>query len=183
MTFEEFYKQHKVTVDLRPIPSRTDGSDFTGDDKTPEPCHFAFTLNRDGKSVYSGEYSVGAGIAEAWARKNKSRFNTCGHTTRDFLSNPPPRNRSIAPRSDYWNDIREQFGRAVARDASILPAHGILTSLVMDGMGSDQNFADWAGDLGYSDYSIKAKAIWEACNDIRRSLNSVFPADLWECEE
>lgn len=29
-------------------------------------------------------------------------------------------------------------------------------------------------DLGYSDDSISAKATWEACNDIRRALQSAF---------
>ena len=56
----------------------------------------------------------------------------------------------------------------------------VLEALFRDAQGCDQPFEDWAPELGYSDDSISAKAIWEACNNIRRFLESVFTHDEME---
>lgn len=199
MTYEEFCEKWGITVELMPTTRDDwDGGEINGR-KTPEPSHFYYVLKRgDGRTIHDGKYSQGIGHAEAWAKKNKNCFMRYS-TTRDFLNNPPMPGCYIRADADYWQDIRDEYAKAVCRGGKersgptgqkhpvLLPASDILMSLHMDAMGSDQPFEDWAVDLGYDGDSIKAKAIWEACNDIRRALNANLPsgalAELEECEE
>ncbi len=53
----------------------------------------------------------------------------------------------------------------------------ILHSLLMDSQGSDVNFSDWCCELGFDDDPIRAKEIWETCNNHRRILESRFSAE------
>ena len=47
--------------------------------------------------------------------------------------------------------------------------------LLSDAVNTDQDFTDWADELGYSDDSIQAKKMWEECNNTRRFLESIIP--------
>lgn len=48
----------------------------------------------------------------------------------------------------------------------------VLNCLILDAMAYDSaaDFSEWCGELGYSDDSIKARDIWEACGEISRKL-------------
>jgi len=164
MDFETFCHDHQVEVSARQIPARSSG-DW---DTKPEPIHFYVTLTIKGKPLWSGEYSQGIGIAEAWAKKNKSRF-LFDYRIREMLTAGPGRGKRWHPDSEYWTKIRETYGKAVER-GGVLSAAEILNCLQLDASNSDQPFGEWAADFGYSDDSIKAKKIWETCNDLRRTL-------------
>lgn len=67
-------------------------------------------------------------------------------------------------------------------------AEDVLVSVLMDVQGiEDQNFLDWAGNMGYSDDSIKALKIYEACmkeqKDIKEWLGQEKYNEFLECEE
>lgn len=46
----------------------------------------------------------------------------------------------------------------------------VLLSLQMDAGMSEEDFEDWADALGYNSDSIKDHKLWEACRDVRRTL-------------
>ena len=58
----------------------------------------------------------------------------------------------------------------------------VLNSLVLDGSAylDAQRFEDWAGDFGYDSDSIKAKRIFEQCDETGRALVQALGRD--ECE-
>jgi hypothetical protein len=55
----------------------------------------------------------------------------------------------------------------------------VCHSLLMDGAAffDGQRFEDWAGDLGYSSDSIKAKETFEECDKIGRALSRALSRD------
>lgn len=46
----------------------------------------------------------------------------------------------------------------------------VIACLFLDASMADQTFADWCGDLGYSDDSIKARAVYDECQRTRSAL-------------
>jgi hypothetical protein len=121
--------------------------------------HYMTTLMMGDKVIWHGEYSVGIGFAERWAEKNpwKAERRTGWYKL--------PYGQRFRKDSKIWDKLRKVAAPHCAPDA-----YDVLCSLHSDAILSDQPFADWASDLGYDDDSIKAKAMWEACNDTRRTL-------------
>lgn len=169
MDFETFCRDHEIAITARQISDRPNWD--TSPDY-PDPVHFHVTLTIKGKPLWSGEYSQGIGIAERWAKKNLSRF-LFNWDMRDRLKYGPGRNKRWHRDSDYWTQIRDQYGRAVQR-GGLLSAAEVLTCLQMDISNADEKFEHWAADFGYSDDSIKARRIWEDCNTIRRDLRDAL---------
>lgn len=67
--------------------------------------------------------------------------------------------------------------RATARKIEP-PAFGdVLHSLSLDSEAVEMTFSDWCADFGYSDDSIKAKATFDACNEIGKRLRWIFDGD------
>jgi len=183
MTYKEFAAKHGLSLDLAPLAARSD-SEFCASDLSPEPVHFEFVLrDSKGRVIYSGEYSQGVGIAEHWARRNKTQFVRFPRTL-ELLKQPHSWRKPIRCDAQYWADIRHVYTRAVLKDSrqggdEILPAWELFESLCLDAMGSDVCFSNWACDLGYSSDTIKARRVWETCNEIRRALNGAF-GYTWE---
>ena len=50
----------------------------------------------------------------------------------------------------------------------------VLHSLVLDASALDQNFDDWADDLGYDSDSLNALNIYKACCDNGKKLRKIF---------
>lgn len=57
-------------------------------------------------------------------------------------------------------------------------ASGVLSCLLSDASSADQPFADWAADCGYSNDSIKALAMFKACQKTRNDLKRFLAADF-----
>jgi hypothetical protein len=182
MTFEDFATQHEITATMQAVDTRHDTS---GDSFAATAVHYAVTLTMGTDTLktrvlWQGNYSTGFGNAESWARKNLSKFGF--GQMRDQLRHPLPFGKRYRDDSDYVQTVRRVAGKHMR-----IPVAGILCSLQMDVSGSDQCFADWAGDLGYDSDSIKARDIWETCNNIRRGLRDAMGQETFnaflDCEE
>ena len=207
MLFTEFAKRYKVRIETAtPLRSRPD-TDFNRADQS----HFSLLLTManprgpdhrgDFKRVglWRGDYSLGFGHAESWAKNNKTQFWQ-DHRVMDYLKKPLPWGKSHLPDSYYCQTIKAKYEKRVgiannwelnkARAKPFKPVimvDEILCSLQMDISGSDQRFEDWVNDLGYEADSRKAYSIWETVNDERRDLEAVFSSEqlteFMECEE
>lgn len=184
MTYEEFAAQHGVTIESHWLASRVD---IPADQFSKLACHYQVTLTCNGRTIFNGPYSVGIGVIENWAKKNLGKippgYRPYGHfNLREALTNPLPYGKRYRDDSPYYEGLREMAAKHYR------PGVGeILECIASDAAGADESFADWAANYGYSDDSIKAKAIWESCNAIRRTLrDGLGPekyAQLIECEE
>ncbi len=177
--FIDFAKTNAVELTATRIPTRQgDAWESRGD--TPDAVHFhvLMTATIGGKPVklWAGEYSQGIGHAERWAKANKSKFvnRSVGHgwTMREALTQGPGAGRSFRADSNYWEHIRDLY----AKSNPLQPAD-LLHCLQLDIMNADQNFEDWAMDLGYSEDSRRAYEMWTDCNKIRRDLRDGLGAD------
>ena len=167
--FEEFAKANAVEITASRIPTRS-GDAWASREDMPDPVHFhvLMTATVDGKPVklWAGEYSQGIGIAERWVKANPRKF------TSDRVGQGPGRGRQFRADSNYWEHIRNRY----AASNPLKPAD-ILHCLQSDIMNADQNFEDWAMDLGFDEDSRRAYEMWEDCNKIRRTLRDALGAD------
>lgn len=69
---------------------------------------------------------------------------------------------------DYWQGVG-------IKDAPT--AEGVLESLLADTQSACGSFNDFCKDYGYSEDSIKAKRIYDACHRQDRRLKKLFGAD------
>lgn len=185
MNFHEFAEKHGITIDAIPLATRTDSS---AAQFSKLACHYQVTLTFKGRTIFNGAYSLGIGIIEAWAREQPSSKIPAEYSSRgghfnlwEALRNPLPYGKRYRDDSPYYAGLKAMAAKHYR------PAAGdILESIASDASNSDQHFKEWAADHGYSDDSISAKATWEACNDIRRTLESGLGreayAELLECE-
>lgn len=185
MTYDEFVTVHGITLTATPLASRTDGAEGF----SPNAMHYQCALEHKGRTIWAGQYSAGIGIIEQWARlqprsKVPAEFSSWGghFNLWEALRKPLPYGKRYRNDSEYYAGLR-----AMAAKHWRPSPQDILTCVAMDSAGCDIPFTDWAPDYGYSDDSIKAKRIWEACNDTRRALRDGLGQDLFfelmECEE
>ncbi len=183
MTYAEFCKKHDIKVSAC-VGSLTllGRSEEWGATAT----HHMVTLSAGDRVIWSGWYSMGFAHAERWARKNVHRVSAqagCYSVdVADLLRNPLPFGKRHNPEGRYVTAVRKSAVKWMKPDVA-----NVLMSLAMDSRDSDQPFEDWAPDFGYDTDSRKALEIWNACNDIRRALNSGLGDELMneltECEE
>lgn len=186
--FIDFTTANGIEMTATRIPSRT-GDAWESRADTPDPIHFniLLTVKAGGKlrTLWSGDYSQGIGIVERWALKAKpSAMMTArvGHNTmREMIT----WGKKYRHDSEYWEHMRVAYANAVAKQRAkpILSVAEILQCLQMDIANADQNFEDWAGDLGYSEDSIKARDIWNDCNKIRRTIRDALGAEKFAAFE
>lgn len=190
---DRFCHEHGVVISaISAQSSRPEkGRDSAWDKKA---IHFRVTLSLGDKEIWTGFYSVGSGRPKMWARdgcKLPEHARKSMKETRRVVPMYDTQARNAYYHLDHksltvgrevtlhdekqWDIVRARF-----EALGVISAGDVLGSLVMDSRGSDQDFADWAGDLGYSEDSISAKEIWEACNDIRRALQATFTPDQLE---
>jgi hypothetical protein len=66
-------------------------------------------------------------------------------------------------------------------------AHEVLSCLVSDSFGADEDFEGWAANLGYDPDSRKAEKIWHAVRAQTKRLRQFLSGDLFDlaqhCEE
>ena len=182
--FEEFVIANQIEMVATRIPNRT-GTAWEQKGDTPEPIHFhvLLTVKSDEKikTLWSGEYSQGIGIVERWALKAKPTAMMMARVGHESMKTLIEWGKRYHHDSEYWEHMRVAYSKAVAKQGIttttgkkptpiVLPTAEILHCLQLDTMNVDQNFEDWAADLGYSEDSREAYGIWEDCNKIRRTM-------------
>lgn len=200
--FIDFANANEIEMTATRIPSRT-GDAWESRADTPDPIHFhiLLTVKAGGKlrTLWSGDYSQGIGIVERWALKAKPSAMMTARVGRESMRTLIEWGKKYRHDSEYWEHMRVAYARAVAKQGTVnesartfqgkkpapivLPVADILHCLQMDIMNADQNFEDWAGDLGYSEDSIKARDIWEDCNKIRRTMRDALGAEKFAAFE
>ncbi len=151
---------------IEPISERSGGF---GD-----AAHYRITLVST--RTWSIEYSMGWGCfdVDKLVKAAKRAANVWDHDAKDmagYIRRGTRLTAAGAASADLIKHTVKQMYQPEIVD--------VVCSLLTDAQGSDQDFKDWAGDLGYDDDSIKALNGWEACNDIRRNLNATFtPEEL-----
>lgn len=134
-------------------------------------------LLKGDKLIWSGPYKLGVGhvkiknatfgFSEAWTADQEAMLRTWqSKPSADFLD----------------KELQAQVAAKLARRQKVFPkVDDVIASLVRDGSChfDSQSFSDWCCDLGYSDDSISAKATYEACEEIGKTLKRAFrPEEL-----
>jgi hypothetical protein len=186
--FIDFANANEIEMTATRIPSRT-GDAWESRADTPDPIHFhiLLTVKAGGKlrTLWSGDYSQGIGIVERWALKAKPSAMMTARVGRESMRTLIEWNKKYRHDSEYWEHMRVAYAKAVTTQGAkpVLSVAEILQCLQMDIMNADQNFEDWAGDLGYSEDSIKARGIWDDCNKIRRTMRDALGAEFFAAFE
>lgn len=193
--FAKFAKRHNITLESVPIESRSQALGFGDNPEWNQTAiHNAVTLKIGDRLLWQGEYSRGIGHAETWARDPKrmewraTRERESGDLVYGWKRyggfsismatgwEPLPFGKRYRPDAKPLQKLRALYAKKCPPDVA-----DILESLQLDISGADQDFADWAFEYGYSDDSIRAKAIWESVNDTRRAFQrAMSPAQLAE---
>lgn len=157
----ELIERHKLKVTFRPVPEREDREWPHGS------RHFAYILTGHGRcKPLKGVYSVGPGIVEAWVKEHGKPACIPGEGTvsRHYT------NKGNMIWREYVAHEAERY-RPELKD--------LLSALVSDARGviNAPFLEDWASEMGLSSDSIKAKAIFDACNDTLHRLCALIGAE------
>lgn len=150
---------------------------------TGDGWHYSFIITAPNGHNYSGHYSQGTAIVasklEAMKRHTKYHYYSSRNHESASIKQIIKHLRGSGHKFLYVSDAIEA-NKAKLADMAKPSMVDIFMSILMDGCGSDQDFPEWAADLGYSDDSIRAKAIWEECNKARRFIQACFSAKQME---
>jgi hypothetical protein len=159
----ELLKDAGLTLAIQPIENRPDNHEFR------DAAHYSFTVSTERGLRHSGFYSMGWGNFAEHAKKLPYHITTDPTFVAKVLGGyARPTLAAEAAAKEAKPYLAKKFAPALV---------DIVSSLLMDAQNSDQDFACWAADFGYSDDSIRAKAAWEACNDTRRFLERALPRE------
>lgn len=120
--------------------------------------------------IWTGEYRLGVGHV-----KSRPRPNSMPQARQAIADALGRGGKWICPLQEVAD-----VAATLARFQKVAPAlNDVCASLLSDGSAffDGQRFEDWAGDLGYSADSIKAKEIFEACDRIGRDLSRALSRD------
>lgn len=127
-------------------------------------CSLARYRNGKPEHAMTAEYSKGHGHHPPLAKAVRGEYGRCDDTAALALM----RTGEGMPFA-----VSREFNRGHAKCTPT--AREVLHSLLMDAVDAHENsFSDWCANLGYSDDSIKAKAIYELCADRWHQLSAVF---------
>lgn len=112
--------------------------------------NWSVTIQRNGRPVLTCDYSAGAAHCPSYTRDNlqvtANRIKSeCETGTHALSSMAPPYFRAS--------------GKPIQPNAVDVVASVMLDASALDCAG----FADWCADYGYSDDSVKARAIYDSC--------------------
>lgn len=128
-------------------------------DKVPS-LNWKVTLKHGSKEILTTDYMQGCAHAPA--------YNDAAHGRPQFMS--IARDRALR----HECETGKQYGR---RGSAINPPDvaDVLYSLLMDSDAIDYSgFSSWCNSLGYSDDSISARSIYDACVEIAVKLRASF---------
>lgn len=129
-----------------------------------------------GRVIWSGPYRLGIGHVKVPAGTNA---NLSFKLTREQSALLDTWRRK--PYADFIDkQLQADTAAVLARLQGVKPKlNDVCHSLLMDGAAffDGQRFEEWAGDLGYSADSIKARETFEACDRIGRDLSRALSRD------
>lgn len=164
-----------IEVETTAIEKR---SDNWNSEYSHTQTHYEFTVKTK-HGQHQGQYSKGCADVIKLAKRKTHFAHYPFHGDRDLVLDILEGKRKLSdPKSEQWRAFMYQAAKVLHPDPV-----DILWSLLCDASGSDQFFEDWALELGYSDDSIKAKEVWEICNDTRRFLMLAFGEHYETAEE
>lgn len=124
--------------------------------------------------VWTGDFRLGVGHVKpkGYCRPEWSRSTDEQRLLETWQSKPHAQfiNKKL------WADVAAKL----AKDQKVRPSlNDVCHSLLSEGSAffDGQRFEDWAGDLGYSSDSIKAKETFETCDRIGRDLSRALSRD------
>jgi hypothetical protein len=124
--------------------------------------------------IWTGDFRLGVGHVKpkGFARPEWSRTTPEQQLLEHWQSKPG----SVFTDKALWADVAAKLAKAQKVTPKL---NDVCASLLMDGSAffDGQRFEEWAGDLGYSDDSIKAKEIFETCDQIGRDLSRALSRD------
>lgn len=127
-------------------------------------CSFARYRDGEVERSLTAEYSKGHGHYPPLAKAVRGEYGRCDDTAALALM----RTGEGMPFA-----VSREFNRGHAKCTPT--AREVLHSLLMDAVDAHENpFSDWCANLGYSDDSIKAKAVYDLCADRWHQLSAVF---------
>jgi hypothetical protein len=151
-----------LTLAIQPIENRPDNHEFR------DAAHYSFTVSTARGLRHSGFYSTG------WGNFAEIAKTVPVHIADQKAVLECLRNYG---RRTIYQDQQFQAAKPHLAKKGAPALVDIVSSLLLDAQSSDQDFACWAGDFGYSEDSIRAKAAWDACNDTRRFLERALPRE------
>ena len=147
----------------------------TGIVKDKWPCiQYQCTLSKDGREIWSGEFSLGVGHVKIPERKAFFR-NMAYHGLDKPMFVCLANGKTPADHKGH-----AEFAAGLAKIQKVTPfIESVLSSLLLDGSAyfDAETFEGWCGNFGYDADSRKAEAIFKACDDIGRKLSRAFSAD------
>lgn len=174
----ELMAGHKVTVESRRIPHRSDSGNGMDNAWSAAALHCAFEVFHNGRKVYSGEYS--AGLGAAWPDTRKE-FEEALKRGRRAL---PGLNIMLWP-----SDISRAFkagwqGRKVCDESAVecfkagwRPDPVTLVQSLLSSV-TDESFPDFCASLGYDEDSRRAQATWTECRELDLVCRAMFGRDF-----
>ena len=129
-----------------------------------------------GRVVWTGEYRLGVGHVKVPAAINASLGFSTNAEQQSLLRTWANKPHAQFINKQLWADV----AAILAKKQLVKPAlNDVCHSLLSDGAAffDGQRFEEWAGDMGYSDDSIKARDTFEACDKIGRDLARALSRD------
>lgn len=127
-------------------------------------CNFARYRNGKPEHALTAEYSKGHGHHQPLGKEVREECGRCDDTTALALM----RTGKGMPFS-----VSREFSRGHVKCTPT--AREVLYSLLSEAVDAHENsFSGWCANLGYSDDSIKAKAVYDLCADRWHQLSAVF---------
>lgn len=149
--------------------------------KQINPIETAVTEYLKAKGITFAAVLTGSGKRDDWecdswsvsfSREGKERFVTEYHTGIGHRQSKQPMpadiarlGKNIVARVDW----ERMWVKPVAPHAV-----GVLSSVLLDSQGAEQNFLDWCDEYGYDSDSMKAHKVYTACCEQLQKVRAFF---------
>lgn len=147
---------------------------------------YAVTLARNGKAFWTGPYKLGVGhvkLVDMDKAENIRRYRYIPEHRKTEMAQMFRHAKINSMPLDRQRKVECLAAFATYQKVSPKLAD-VMYSLLSDSSAMDETFADWCGNFGYDDDSIKALETYQACVKIGQSLSKAFtPAELQELRE
>lgn len=165
--FKEFAADHGITVKSMTVETR---EGWEGD-----AIHWQIVVTKGSHTLYTGPYSAGRGLAIHWGKNGAIMPNgkPCHAATRAWSIARKAGAYALTFKGRLTVDEDNAYKDIVRLYSEAGPAiEDVLESLQMDMQDADEDFEDWADNLGYDKDSRKAEQTWRDCRAIRNSFKS-----------
>lgn len=140
---------------------------------------YAVTLARNGKVFWAGPYKLGTGHVKWPTEEQLERMQYRRMSGRDDAIHAA-RLRVSRPNARLLPEDEARAAAGLAWVQGVKPTlESVMSSLLLDGAChfDGETFSDWCANCGYSDDSIRAKRLFEACEEIGKSVRRALSHD------